>query len=102
MSDNASQKPPKGTMKISLDGLRKNTKGDFNKLSSQLHSFIKRFELGEGFNSSDRDELVGLVDQVGQDIGIFNCVSTDKFPDCNDLSEALTIDFLSDLIEDGQ
>lgn len=102
MSENASNKPPKGSMKISLDGLRKNTTGDFNKLSNRLHDLITRFEKGQTFSSVDRDELIELTDKVGQQVGIFNCVSTDKFPECNDLSESLTIDFLSDMYEGNQ
>jgi hypothetical protein len=91
--------PPKGTMRISLDGLRHNATRDFNKLSEFLHELISVVEQRGFCHLVDEDELVKLTDKVGQNIGVLNCTSTDKLPDFNDLSEKLTIDFLSDKLD---
>jgi|GEM_PF-3365452 len=96
MSDSTSQKPPSGTMRISINGLRSGMTEDYNELSSFLHQIIKKTDDNYLSGLFDKDELISLADKVGQNIGIFNCVSSDKESDFDDMSERLTIDFLSD------
>jgi len=82
-------------MKLSMDGLRRNSTHDFNEFSNFLKSILDDIAC-----DVDTDQLIELHDQVAQNLGTLNCVFDEENELFNDLSEKLEVNFLGEDDED--
>jgi len=69
------------TVKISIDGLRKNLTDDVEKLGEHLKTLLD--ELGD----YDKEEVVRLFDEVACGINSFNCVHAPDDENFNELDD---------------
>ena len=76
------------SMKVNMDGLRRNLTIDANKLGESIKNFTS--ELISDF------EVVKAFNDLAQAINILNCISDDKEESFNELPETVKVNFLPD------
>lgn len=77
-------------MNVNLDGLRNQLTHSFNELSADLDDAISNGEV-ESFR---QDDLIEKLNNVGQMVGVLNCVFDNDNDGFNDLSEKLTVSLI--------
>lgn len=77
-------------MNVNLDGLRSQLTQAFNELSVDLDDAISNGEV-ESFR---QDDLIEKLNNVGQMVGVLNCVFDNDDDGFNDLSEKLTVSLI--------
>ena len=81
-------------MRLSVDGLRRNSTNDFNELVDLLKQNMSHLN-----EMCDIHDLERLVDQVGNNIATFNCCFDDENELFNDMSDSLDVKTLCEIDE---